>query len=105
MNKITVESALLAMETTAEATAFVRALLSERELSAVRHRLACFQMILNESTQQDVRKEVGVANATATRAATTMRNKRHKEIVTLLIKRAGENGRRRAQTKRQRGSE
>lgn len=79
------ETALLATRSKSELTDFLETVLTPEEIEQCRTRWRACQMSAAGATQREIRKELGVGLATATRAAKTTR--KNGRIVHLLIRR------------------
>lgn len=68
-NLVSLEAALVAVNSPSEAAAFLQTLTTPKEITTFRHRWDAIQLALGGATQREVRDALGVSIATATRSA------------------------------------
>jgi TrpR family trp operon transcriptional repressor len=75
--------ALVAVKSSRDASAFLRALWSPQEVLAIKHRLRAIQMLRSGVSHRQVRDRLGIGIATVTRAARVLRE--HPQIIDKVL--------------------
>jgi len=83
---ISLEEALVVIETLDESASLMHLLMTEHEIQTFQHRWEAFQLSLGGATQREVRARARVAMATAARSARAVRQ--NPQIIRTLLERA-----------------